>query len=91
LALLTAGALVVPVVAPAAGLLLASGSPRWTPAQKALAWILTTTSAAFATLFIVLAATGLPDGFGLLLAYMAAVAGPAASAAVLIRGLPRRP
>jgi hypothetical protein len=90
LALLTAGALIVPVAAPIGGLLLASGSPSWTPAQKAMAWILTTASAAFAGLFIVLAAAGLPAGLGLLLAYLAAVAGPAVSAAVLTPGLSRR-
>jgi hypothetical protein len=90
LALLTAGALVVPVVAPYAGLLLASGSPRWTAAQKALAWILTTASAGFSALFLVLAATGLPNGMGLLLAYLAAVAGPGLSAVLLIHALSRR-
>jgi hypothetical protein len=89
-ALLTAGALVVPVVGPYAGLLLASGSPRWTAAQKTLVWILTTASTGFAAMFILLAATAVPNGFGLLLAYMAAVAGPAVSAFLLIQGLSRR-
>jgi hypothetical protein len=90
LALLTAGALVVPVLAPTAGLLLASGSPHWTPAQKAVAWVLTTTSAAFAVMFVVLTAAGLPPGLGLVLAYMAAVAGPAVSSLVLAPALSRR-
>jgi hypothetical protein len=90
LALLTAGAVVVPVIGPYAGLLLASGSPRWTATQKAMAWILTTASAGFAGLLILLAATALPNGVGLLLAYMAAVAGPGVSAFLLIQGLSRR-
>jgi hypothetical protein len=89
LALLTGGALILPVAGPVAGMLLASGSPRWTSAQKTMAWLLTLGSAgAGMMLFLFAAAVGISQA-GLLLGFVAIVAGPAIAAATLIPPLKR--
>ncbi|HET6483251.1 MAG TPA: hypothetical protein VFG35_24865, partial [Actinoplanes sp.] len=38
--LMTAGAFVLPGIAPVAGMLMASASPHWSPAEKATGWFL---------------------------------------------------
>jgi hypothetical protein len=87
LALLTGGAFILPVAGPAAGMLLASGSPRWTSAQKTLAWLWTLGSAgAGMMLFLLAAAVGVSEA-GLLLGFVAMVAGPGIAAATLLRPL----
>jgi hypothetical protein len=88
IALLLAGAFVLPVVSPAAGLLIATGSGRWTPAQKGAAWILTTGGATGA-LLLALALAGLGGGAGifLLVAYLGAAAGSVVAGLALLAAL----
>jgi len=91
LALLTGGAFIVPVAGPVAGMLLASGSPRWTPAQKATAWVLTAGSVGLSVALLAFAALFGTIGlelrdFTLFLAFAAVVAGPVAAGVSLIRG-----
>ncbi|TWG24712.1 HAAS signaling domain-containing protein [Actinoplanes teichomyceticus] len=90
IALLTAGTFLMPVVSPAAGMLIATGSSRWTSGQKAAGWMLTSGSAAAAVL-TVLALAGLGAGAGaiLLLAYLAACAGSVIAGLVLLAGIPQ--
>jgi hypothetical protein len=90
LALLTGGAFVLPVVGPFAGMLLASGSPRWTPAQKGTAWVLTAGSAGSALMLMLIATVTNEPGIALLLAFFALVAGPVLAAVSLIPGLSAR-
>ncbi|MBL7259121.1 HAAS signaling domain-containing protein [Paractinoplanes lichenicola] len=74
--LMTAGAFVMPGVGPFVGMLMASASPRWTPAEKATGWFLTIgagTAAFAAGLFFMIAGTA--GGAGLLFCYMIAVGG----------------
>src|SRR3954452_16560603 len=74
--MLTAGALFLPVVSPVGGMLLASASPHFTPAEKATGWTLTAGSAAagvFLTLFFV--ALPFHTDAALLLIYFALTAG----------------
>jgi hypothetical protein len=87
-ALLTGGAFVLPVVGPLAGMLLASGSSRWTPSQKALAWVLTAGSAGVSAMLLLLAAA-FGSGAGVAVAFVAMVAGPAIAGARLIPPLSR--
>lgn len=85
-ALLVGGAAVLPGVGSLAGLVLASGSRRWTPTQKAAAWVLTT-GAGF--LGLVLLATFGPESplVGLFVAYLALLAGSVAAGLTLIPAL----
>ncbi len=86
--LLTVGAFVLPGVAPLAGLLLATGSPRWTPAQKATAWLLTAGSGAVAAVFAVFVGTALYAGeAALVLLYLAACVGSVAAGVRLLNDL----
>jgi hypothetical protein len=92
--LLTGGAVVLPVAGPLAGLLLASGSPRWTTAQKAVAWVLTGGSMGFAMLLTMIAAVAAEGGttVALVVAFLVLVAGPVAAGLSLIHGMnDRRP
>lgn len=74
--LLTVGALVLPVVSPLAGLLLVTGSPQWTPAQKAAAWMVTAgAGAAAAALVVFFAAAGVTSDLVVVIIYMALCAG----------------
>jgi len=93
LALLTGGAFVLPLVGPFAGMLLASGSPRWTPAQKATAWVLTAGSAGSAMMLALFGALAHNPGLAFVLAFLAVVAGPLVAGVTLIPGLSasRRP
>ncbi|MFC7532914.1 hypothetical protein [Actinoplanes sp. GCM10030250] len=86
--LLLAGTFVLPVVGPMAGLLVATGSGKWTPAQKAAAWILTTGSAAGALLCaLVLAGFGSGGGLFFLTLYLGCCAGAVAAGQTLRMGL----
>ena len=74
--LVTAGAFVLPMIGPVAGMLLATGSPRWTGVQKAAGWIITVGSgAASFALATIFATLGLSGGPALLLLYLALCAG----------------
>jgi hypothetical protein len=86
LALLTAGAVIVPVAGPVAGMLLASGSPRWTAAQKATAWVLTAGSAGLSAILLMLAAVSGLTEIALFLAFAVMVGGPMVAALSLKRG-----
>jgi hypothetical protein len=93
-ALLTVGAVVVPVAAPLAGLIMASGSPRWTPSQKAAAWVVSSGSVAASMVFALFAVAS--DGIvPLVLTFFALVAGPFVAGLSLLPALhdakPRRP
>ena len=90
IALLTAGSVVLPVICPLAGLLLVSGSPRWSPAQKTAAWVLATTPAllAFMMVFGALAFGGGEEV--LVLGYLAMVAGAVIAGLSLLPGLAAR-
>ncbi|GIE32506.1 hypothetical protein Ait01nite_055510 [Actinoplanes italicus] len=75
-ALLTGGAVVLPLVGQAAGLLVATVSPRWTGTQKAVAWLLVCGPPAGAFLLLMmLAGVSLFSGLGFLMIYAAACAG----------------
>lgn len=90
IALLTAGAVVFPVVSPLAGMLLVSGSPRWSPAQKTAAWVLAGGSVLFAFLMGVAAlALGAGDGV-LVLGYLAMTGGAFLAGLTLLPGLTAR-
>ncbi|GAA4977261.1 HAAS signaling domain-containing protein [Actinoplanes utahensis] len=83
-ALLAGGAFVLPFVAPGAALLIAAGSPRWSPAQKAAACLLVTGPVAGTFLFILLfAGGGVFTGLGLILLYLASCAGSVAAGLTL--------
>lgn len=90
IALITAGSVVLPVISPLAGLLLVSGSPRWSPAQKTAAWVL----AALPVLLgfvMVLAALAFGEGPEVLvLAYLAMVGGAIIAGLSLLPGLSAR-
>jgi hypothetical protein len=88
IALLTAGALVLPVLGPLAGMLLVTASDRWSPMQKAAAWVLTTGSVPFGLLVLALTAEA-GAGFALVLAYLATASGSAVAGLTLVPGLSR--
>jgi hypothetical protein len=87
LALLTGGAFLLPVVGPFAGLLLASGSSHWTPAQKGTAWILSAGSTGSALILMLIGAFAHDQSVALLLAFLALVAGPVVAGVSLVAGL----
>jgi hypothetical protein len=89
-ALLTGGAVVLPVVAPLAGMLLITASPRWSPVQKAAAWMLAGVPVLLGLVMIfgALLFSGPPDV--LALAFLAMVAGPFVAGLSLLPGLGRR-
>jgi uncharacterized membrane protein len=90
IALLTAGAVVFPLVSPLAGMLLVSGSPRWSPAQKTAAWVLAGGSVLFAFLMVVAGlAFGLNDEL-LVLGYLAMTGGAFLAGLTLLPGLTAR-
>jgi hypothetical protein len=86
-ALLTVGAVVVPVAAPLAGLIMATGSPRWTPSQKAAAWVLSAGSVASSMALLLIAAASGDRIPPLLLAFFALVAGPLVAGLSLLPAL----
>jgi len=90
IALLTAGAVVFPVVSPLAGMLLVSGSPRWSPAQKTAAWVLAGGSVLFAFVMVIAGlASGLQDEV-LVLGYLAMTGGAFLAGLTLLPGLTAR-
>src|SRR5689334_16065618 len=86
-ALLTVGAVAVPVVSPLAGLLIATGSPRWTTAQKAAAWVLSCGSVASSMIFLLFAAGVQDRAIPLVLTFFALVAGPVLAGLSLLPAL----
>ncbi|HEV8570812.1 MAG TPA: hypothetical protein VGQ92_27600 [Actinoplanes sp.] len=89
--LLTAGAFMLPVLSPLAGLLIATGSPRWTPVQKAAAWVLTAGSVGCSLLFLLIAAASAAPAIPLAMALVTLVAGSFIAGLSLLPGLsPRR-
>ena len=90
-ALLMAGAFVLPVVSPLAAMVIVSSSPRWTVAQKCAGWVLTM-GAVFAGFVLGLIATAFTfsDGFGVLVAYLTAVAGSFIAGISLLSGITAR-
>ncbi|MEV4279029.1 HAAS signaling domain-containing protein [Actinoplanes xinjiangensis] len=83
-ALLTGGAIALPVVGQTAGLMIATVSPRWTPVQKVVAWLLATGPVVGALLLlVVLAGVSLFTGLGLLVIYAAACIGSIAAGLTL--------
>ena len=90
IALLTGGAVLLPVVAPLAGMLLVTGSPRWSPTQKTAAWVLAGMPVLLG-LMLTLGALVFMGGAEMLgLAYVAMVAGPFVAGLSLLPGLARR-
>lgn len=74
--LMTAGAFVLPGLAPAAGMLMASASPHWTAGEKAVGWFLVLGSgAASLALAFIFAMAGAGGAAVLLFCYMAAAGG----------------
>ncbi|GAA0798190.1 hypothetical protein [Spirilliplanes yamanashiensis] len=92
IALLTGGAVLLPVVGPLSGLLVAMGSPRWTGAQKAVAAVVAVGTALVGGVFGLLVVAAGAD-LGLFFMYLAVVVGPIAAALTLLPGLSdnRRP
>jgi len=89
--MLTAGAFFLPVVSPVAGMLLASASPHFTPADKAVGWTLTAGSAAMGAVLTLFFAT-LPfhTGAALLVIYLAMCTGAFAAGMSLLNSLRRQ-
>ncbi|GIE78152.1 hypothetical protein Aph02nite_41020 [Actinoplanes philippinensis] len=81
--LLTAGAVALPMVGQAAGLMVATVSPRWTPVQKAAAWLLATGPVLGAMFLLTLAGVALLSGLGFLMVYAAACTGSIAAGLTL--------
>jgi hypothetical protein len=86
-ALLTVGAVVLPVVSPLAGLLIATGSRRWTTAQKAAAWVLSSGSVVSSMLFLLIAAGFDDRTIPLVMTFIALVAGPVIAGLSLLPAL----
>lgn len=85
LALLMAGAFVLPVVSPLSAMVIVSASPRWSVAQKAAAWVLVAGSTLCGLLLMmitVLFAYGADAG--IVLAYLMMVAGSFVAAVSLL-------
>jgi uncharacterized membrane protein len=90
IALLTGGAVVLPVVAPLAGMLLVSGSPRWTPVQKTAAWVLAGVPVLIGLMFVLGALLFMGGAGPFALGYLAMIAGPFVAGLSLLPGLARR-
>ncbi len=89
--LMTAGAFVLPGVGPFVGMLMASASPQWTPAEKATGWFITIgsgTAALAATFFFAVAGSG--SAAALLFVYMLAVGGSLFAGLRMLDALRRR-
>ncbi|GAA4602471.1 hypothetical protein BJY16_004258 [Actinoplanes octamycinicus] len=90
IALLIGGTFLLPGVSPAAGMLIATGSARWTVGQKAAGWVLTAGSAGIALLVVLaLAGWGAGAGVALLFGYLAACAGSVVTGLALLTGMRR--
>jgi len=89
IALLTGGAVLLPVIAPLAGMLLVSGSPRWSPVQKTAAWVLAGMPVLLGVM-LTLGALAVGGAEMLWLAYFAMIVGPFVAGLSLLPGLTRR-
>jgi len=89
IALLTGGAVLLPFVAPLAGMLLVTGSPRWSATQKTAAWVLAGMPVLLG-LMLTFGAVFLGEAGMLALAYVAMIAGPFAAGLSLLPGLAKR-
>ncbi|WP_433795549.1 hypothetical protein [Actinoplanes sp. CA-252034] len=81
--LLTGGAVALPLIGQAAGLMVATVSPRWTPVQKAAAWLLAAGPVAGALFMLMLAGVSILSGLGFLVVYAAACTGSIAAGLTL--------
>ena len=90
IALLTAGSVVMPVVAPLAGMLLISGSPRWSAAQKTAAWVLAAGPAMLGFALVVLGVMLSGGAESLVIAYLMMIAGAFVAGLSLLPGLTAR-
>jgi hypothetical protein len=90
IALLTAGSVVLPVISPLAGLMLVSGSPRWSPAQKTAAWVLAGLPVLLGFVLVIGAAAFGGGEAAVLLAYLGMVAGAIIAGLSLLPGLAAR-
>jgi hypothetical protein len=90
--LLTAGAVVLPGIAPLAGILLATGSPHWTAPQKAAAWAVSIGSGAAGLMMALFfaAAAGISAEFALFVIYVVMTGGSLLAGKNLLDNL-RRP
>jgi hypothetical protein len=89
--LMTAGSFVLPLVSPVAGLLLATGSPHWTGAQKATAWTIAAGGGAGGLLLaLMFAMSPFANGFAVVLIYLAMCAGSTVAGVTLLNALRRQ-
>jgi hypothetical protein len=89
--MLTAGSFLLPVISPVGGMLLASASPHFTGAEKAIGWTLTAGSvAAAAVLTLFFAALPMHSGAALFVIYLAMCTGSFAAGMTLLSALRRR-
>ncbi|MFF5296426.1 HAAS signaling domain-containing protein [Paractinoplanes globisporus] len=89
--MLTAGSFLLPVISPVGGMLLASASPHFTGAEKAIGWTLTAGSvAAAAVLTLFFAALPVHSGAALFVIYLAMCTGSFAAGMTLLSALRRR-
>ena len=90
-ALLMGGGVVLPVISPIAAMAMVSGSPRWTAAHKAAAWVLVLGSlfGGFVMSIVTMAATG-ADELAMFVAYVIAVAGSMIAGCTLLPQMSRR-
>jgi HAAS domain-containing protein len=89
IALLTTGAFVLPGIGPLAGMLLVTGSARWTARQKAVAWALAATGTGCGLLLLMVATFGTASAFPVFIAYLVMIAGSTAAGVSLLPGLSR--
>jgi len=89
-ALLSVGTVVLPVIAPLAGLLLVTGSPRWSAGHKTAAWVLAAGPVAlgFALVMAAVVFGGGPEA--LVMAYLMMIAGAFVAGMSLLPGLSAR-
>ena len=93
LALIMAGAFLLPVLGPLAGMMMVSSSPRWTVAQKGAAWVLVAGSTVCALMLALISAVFMYGAdAGLAFAYLTVLAGAFVAGITLLPGLiGRRP
>lgn len=88
--LMIGGAAVLPVLGSLAGLVLISGSDRWSSSQKAAAWVLAVGGGLFGLACMLFFTLSHSPDFGMLVAYLSVVAGSAVAGLTLIPGLVAR-
>jgi hypothetical protein len=90
--LLTAGAFVLPVLSPVAGMLMVTASPHWTVAAKATGWIVTAGSCAAGAMLMVFLVAAMPfygEGVAVLM-YLLLCGGSVGAGVYLLNELRRR-